>query len=209
MTAPGNYVFVSFTMRSFGAVFVAAAASASNPSTSARGVSLKAVYNTNYEPHPASNLLATYRKHNVPVPQHLVAAASHGDTASGSTSADARDIEWLVSVRTPPQPLDLELDTGSNALWVFGDKLPESLVKDQPTYDPSKSSTSQKMPGGTWSAAYGMQSEHGDRANGSVYTDTVAIAPWLSRTWALELPRTRSWSTTAASGASWASAIKS
>lgn len=148
----------------------------SKPLKPGQVVSIKAIYNTNFRLHPASELVRVHRRHNVPIPDHIVASASPlpgGEKVPAYSDSDAQYLT-PVDFGTPPQRLNLQLDTGSGDLWVYGPNLPPNEIRNQTFYDPSKSSTSSIYPGETWDIQYGSSTK-GDRANGSVYWDSVSI----------------------------------
>ncbi|KAK1977385.1 eukaryotic aspartyl protease [Colletotrichum cereale] len=126
-------------------------------------------------------LAAAYGKRNVPAPEAL---AKH--TLTRRTGyyckppppllSRATGNFWLtdVFVGNPenPQKIPVIIDTGSSDFWLmttdtqFGDKAAKGL----PTlYDPSKSTSSQEVPGATWSVSYADDATN----SGRVYLDTV------------------------------------
>lgn len=136
-----------------------------------------------------------YQKFGVPIPDDLAqclkdilramgispgayGAAGYNDTADsgkGEVSAvpEMFDVEYLVPVQigTPPQTLNLNLDTGSSDLWVFTSETPKSMVAGQKLFDIPSSSSARFMPNQTWSIRYG----DGSASLGTVYTDIVSI----------------------------------
>ncbi|KAK2013792.1 eukaryotic aspartyl protease [Colletotrichum eremochloae] len=133
--------------------------------------------NPDYIPDGAA-LAAAYEKWNMPVPEALEKHMLTRRTGyySSVVAARATGNFWLtdVFVGDPenPQKVPVIIDTGSSDFWLmttdtqFGDKAAKGL----PTlYDPSKSSSSQEVPGATWSVSYG----HGVTNSGKVYLDTV------------------------------------
>lgn len=80
---------------------------------------------------------------------------------------------WLVvfDVGTPPQPLELSLDLGSDGFVVESTLVPEDLrTTSHPIYYPDNSTTGQLIDGYTWEVYYG-----GFALNGIVYTDTITL----------------------------------
>ncbi|KAK1966111.1 eukaryotic aspartyl protease [Colletotrichum sublineola] len=132
--------------------------------------------NPDYIPDGAA-LAAAYEKWNMLVPEALEKHMLTRRTGPASVvAARATGNFWLtdVFVGDPenPQKVPVIIDTGSSDFWLmttdtqFGDKAAKGL----PTlYDPSKSSSSQEVPGATWSVSYG----HGVTNSGKVYLDTV------------------------------------
>lgn len=126
-------------------------------------------------------LAKAYRKYGKPLPADLAAAvanitaASLDKRTSGSVVATPQqyDSEYLcpVQIGTPAQTLNLDFDTGSADLWVFSSELSSSNRGSHAYYTASKSSTSKKKSGYTWSISYG----DGSSASGDVYTDVVSI----------------------------------
>ncbi|CCF33611.1 eukaryotic aspartyl protease [Colletotrichum higginsianum] len=120
-------------------------------------------------------LTAVYERGNMPVPdalaRHTLTRRSASIVASRSTGS-----YWLtdIFVGNPetPQRIPVIIDTATSDFWLmttdtqFGDKAPNGV----PTlYDPSKSTTSQEIPGATWSSSYA----DGVTNSGKVYLDTV------------------------------------
>lgn len=122
-------------------------------------------------------LARAYRKYGVPVPGDLAAAVARAvskrDTGNVTATPEDFDTEYLapVSIGTPPKVFNLNFDTGSSDLWVFSTGLPSSSVNGQEVYDPTMSSTSNKLPQSQWSVEYGDNST----ASGDVYLDKVTI----------------------------------
>lgn len=94
-------------------------------------------------------------------------------TGSAAATPEEYDVEYLtpVQIGTPPQTLNLDLDTGSADLWVYSSATPPSDVNGQEVYNPSKSNTSSKVQGSTWDISYG----DGSSSSGHVYYDNVTV----------------------------------
>lgn len=123
----------------------------------------------------------THLRYGIDVPPALAAAVKggsklgrrQGEQQGTAPSPDSRnDTEWLTSIQigTPPQTVQVQLDSGSADLWVFSAGLEAGGHR---VYDPSKSSTATNIPGITWKKKYaGGDSASGDAA----YTDVVKVA---------------------------------
>lgn len=142
--------------------------------------SLVQVRNPNYRFNGAVSVYKTYLKFGVPIPASLQAAVDRTGMmtkrsvgSSVATPIDSFDDAYTipVSIGTPPQVLQLDLDTGSSDLWVFSSETNSSEVDGQNMYSPNKSSTSAIKPGYTWTVEYGDLSY----SSGNIFTDNVTI----------------------------------
>ncbi|KAJ6446737.1 malate/L-lactate dehydrogenase [Purpureocillium lavendulum] len=90
-----------------------------------------------------------------------------------ATPAEKFDSEYVVPVGfgTPPQVINVNLDTGSADLWVFSSKTNKQSVNGQTLYRPEDSSTAALQQNYTWSIKYGDESG----ASGVVYKDRVQV----------------------------------
>ena len=147
---------------------------------SAGTASLKQVRNTNFVRSGPIQLAKIYNKYGAPLPVDLKGAVERirsgttkRSTGSAETDPEQNDVEYLtpVSIGTPAQVLNLDIDTGSSDLWVFSSETLKSDVQGQTVYDPNKSSTAGKLQGYTWQISYG----DGSSSSGDVYTDTVTV----------------------------------
>lgn len=138
--------------------------------------------NPSFKANGPAALAKTYAKFGKEVPAHIAQAAARFKTAnsrrtSGSATANSvsGDLEYDVAVKigTPAQTLNLDFDTGSSDLWVFSSETPRSESRGHHIYTPTKSSSSKKLSGATWSISYG----DGSSSSGDVYTDSVTVGP--------------------------------
>ncbi|KAL2262150.1 hypothetical protein VTK26DRAFT_2312 [Humicola hyalothermophila] len=149
---------------------------------------LKQARNPRYRFNGARSVCRTYLKYGIPVPDYLIQAVANTDAEldaadraqrrdSGSAPAvpidPEIDIAYVtpVSIGTPPQTLNLDIDTGSSDLWVFSSLTPPSQMRGQEIYTPDESSTAKELAGHTWSIMYG----DGSNSRGIVYTDNFTV----------------------------------
>jgi hypothetical protein len=139
--------------------------------------SLTQVRNPHFVRHGPLALAKAYQKYGAPLPEDLRVAVANivqkRTTGSAVATPQQYDVEYLtsVSIGTPAQTLNLDVDTGSSDLWVFSSETPKSEVSGQTVYTPNKSSTAEKLAGATWQITYG----DGSSSSGDVYMDKVTV----------------------------------
>ncbi|KAI9806768.1 MAG: hypothetical protein M1825_006225 [Sarcosagium campestre] len=125
-------------------------------------------------------------------PPHFILKKRAGPDGSGSSTVEAEDQQndllYLseVQIGTPPQTFNLNFDTGSADLWLWSTELPPTILSENSThrvYDPTASSTFQRLNGSSWKISYG----DGSNASGSVGRDTVSLGGLAITDQAIEL----------------------
>ena len=170
------------------------------PSIQKRSFRVDRIRNPNFARHGPTELLRTYRKYRMPIPQglldslgddaedgvvaepvrlgapktpHLKQSAAAGGHAVGLVSATPANqgIEYISPIMVGGQTINVALDSGSADLWVFSSRLPASAKVGHQAYDPERSSSFRPIPGANFSITYG----DGTSAAGDVGTDTVDV----------------------------------
>ncbi|KAE8365024.1 aspartic peptidase domain-containing protein [Aspergillus caelatus] len=89
--------------------------------------------------------------------RHILEKRKYAGALLGNDILDGKGLYWVnASVGTPPQPVQLQVDTGSSDVWMFG---PQSCdLNTSPclgnAYDPTLSSTSKMLGKGGFSIQY-------------------------------------------------------
>ena len=169
--------------------FGASAAPAGHKQFETRTYTIHQVQNENYRgiKNGPLTLARVYQKYHKTIPEPLVRVLSAAHTArmhkrgneTGSVSArpEQWDTEYLTPVRvgTPPQKLNVQIDTGSADFWVFSSELSQQSVdvaeSHDDVYSPGRSQSATVLPGYSWNISYG----DGSTASGSVYTDVLKV----------------------------------
>ncbi|RYC60321.1 hypothetical protein CHU98_g5884 [Xylaria longipes] len=156
-------------------------ASASPVQPLIRTFSVPQVANPNFKPHGPTQLARTLAKYGAPLSDHLARAVADLDAdrliarESGGSMASplAYDHAYIstVEIGTPPQSLNLAIDSGSSDLWVFSTETPLMQLAGQERYNVTKSETAKLEEGATWKITYGDKSY----SSGIVYRDTVTL----------------------------------
>ncbi|KAM0338171.1 hypothetical protein ACHAPU_011421 [Fusarium lateritium] len=119
-------------------------------------------------------LIKLHQKYHIDLPESLAtsALARRDDTGTAINKPIDDGAEWLtpVQIGKPPRTFQMDLDTGSSDLWVYGSKAAVTGGR-RTRYNSSKSNSCQEMDGAKWFIQYG----DGSSASGHVVTDTVSI----------------------------------
>jgi hypothetical protein len=136
--------------------------------------SVQQVRNPVYKRNGIAALGKIYRKYHIDLPECLKgsALARRDSTGTVTNKPIENNAEWLtpVQIGNPPRTFQIDLDTGSSDLWVYGSKAATAGGSRNP-YNASESNTCEKMAGAKWSIVYG----DGSGASGHVVKDTVSI----------------------------------
>ncbi|CAK7566857.1 MAG: hypothetical protein SEPTF4163_004811 [Sporothrix epigloea] len=150
------------------------------PKVGATGSQVRQVRNPNYVFNGPQALYKAHIKYGKAPSERLKKAVERSraylakrDEGSATATSQNSDVEYTipVSIGTPAQVLQLDLDTGSSDLWVFSTETESDQVNGQTLFDPSQSSSASYMDGYTWSITYG----DGSTSSGDIYTDVVSI----------------------------------
>ncbi|KAF3901977.1 Aspergillopepsin-F [Orbilia brochopaga] len=135
----------------------------------ASNLSVRAVPNPKFKPNGRRALQKVYAKYHAEAPAYL-REIFRRDGGSGSVTANPgeSDLEYTCPVDINGQQFNLDFDTGSADLWVYGSDMPSDQQGDHHIY---KTSKAKKISGSSWSISYG----DGSSASGDVYSDTVTI----------------------------------
>ncbi|KAF5022726.1 hypothetical protein F66182_5274 [Fusarium sp. NRRL 66182] len=148
---------------------------AGHPTTSPPSeYSVQQVKNPVYKRDGAAAVAKACRKYGIRLPGSLAASAHTRRDGTGSVANKPidDDAEWLtpVQIGNPPRTFQLDMDTGSSDLWVYGAKA-AAAGGSRTRYVGSESNTSEEMDGSTFEIRYG----DGSAAAGHVVKDTVSI----------------------------------
>ncbi|KAI0479972.1 secreted aspartic proteinase precursor [Xylaria cf. heliscus] len=163
------------------AAALAGIASASPIQPIVRSFSVSQVANTNFQRHGPAQLARALAKYGAPISDNLawtvanlgadrLITRDHGSSKAAPLSYDHEYIT-AVDIGTPPQSLNLALDSGSSDLWVFSTDTPVEQLTTQERYNVTRSTTAKLQEGATWKITYGDHSY----SSGIVYRDQVTI----------------------------------
>ncbi|KAF5582253.1 endothiapepsin precursor [Fusarium pseudocircinatum] len=136
--------------------------------------SVQQVRNPVYKRNGIAALDKIYRKYHINLPEYLKSSvlARRDETSTVTNKPIENNAEWLtpVQIGNPPRTFQMDLDTGSSDLWVYGSKVATAGGSSN-RYNASSSKTCEEMAGAKWSIEYG----DGSGASGHVVKDTVSI----------------------------------
>ncbi|EKM60349.1 uncharacterized protein PHACADRAFT_189481 [Phanerochaete carnosa HHB-10118-sp] len=101
-----------------------------------------------------------------------VSSSSEKHAVGIEALANDKNVEWLgpITIGTPNQPFNIQIDTGSPNLWIPSSSCANPLCNGKSKYNASALSTSSQK-NGTFIISYGDNST----VSGPIYTDTVII----------------------------------
>lgn len=97
---------------------------------------------------------------------------------SKQATGEAQGVNWgsqyavPIDLGTPSQHYDILFDTGSSDTWVWGSQCTDSLCRELPGFDASKSSTATNA---TYQRPLSVSYGDGSHADGSYIRDKVAV----------------------------------
>lgn len=172
------------------AASVSSAAAVASRAPGPGDFSIRQVLNRRYSGRNVTQeLTRVYQKFGATLPEGLPPSKfrRRAGTQQGSVvnMPSEQGLEYLIPVQigTPPQTLEIDLDTGSSDLWVFSSETAPSEVNGQVLYHPGSSSTATLLPGATWNITYG----DGGSSSGIVVKDLVSIGGVQAPTQAVEI----------------------
>ncbi|KAI1747281.1 secreted aspartic proteinase precursor [Xylaria castorea] len=146
-----------------------------------RTFSVSQVVNPYFKPHGPAQLARALIKYGAPISDSLARTIADLDAdriitrEKGSSNATPLSYDHAyisaVEIGTPPQSLNLAIDSGSSDLWVFSTETPFTQVAGQERYNVTKSETAKLEDGATWMIRYGDRSY----SSGIVYRDTMTL----------------------------------
>ncbi|KAL7756374.1 hypothetical protein ACKLNR_013367 [Fusarium oxysporum f. sp. zingiberi] len=142
--------------------------------TSSNEHSVQQVRNPVYKRNGIAALGKIYRKYHIDLPEYLENSvlARRDGTGTVANKPIENNSEWLtpVQIGNPPRTFQMDLDTGSSDLWVYGSKAATAGGSSN-RYNASNSKSCEEMAGAKWTIEYG----DGSGASGHVVKDTVSI----------------------------------
>ncbi|KAK2674837.1 Aspartic peptidase A1 family [Fusarium oxysporum f. sp. vasinfectum] len=142
--------------------------------TSPNEHSVQQVRNPVYKRNGIAALGKIYRKYHIDLPEYLENSvlARRDSTGTVANKPIENNSEWLtpVQIGNPPRTFQMDLDTGSSDLWVYGSKAATAGGSSN-RYNASNSKSCEEMAGAKWTIKYG----DGSGASGHVVKDTVSI----------------------------------
>ncbi|KAM0316768.1 hypothetical protein ACHAPQ_011206 [Fusarium lateritium] len=153
---------------------------------SSHGNSVQQIRNPGHKRDGVAALIKIHRKYHIDLPETLATSvlSRRGSTGTATNRPIEDDAEWLtpVQIGNPPRTFQMDLDTGSSDLWVYGSKA-ATAGGSRTRYESSKSKSCEDMNGSKWLIEYG----DGSGASGHVVKDTVSIGGLSVKTQAVQI----------------------